>query len=418
MRRAILPLLPDLIRWLGLAWIRRAYRLQVTHGENVPKSGGVLLLPNHVTYADAFFITAACSRPVRFVMDQAFSTHRSIRLFTGIFKTVIIRRDQPREAIHVTINALKNGDVVCLFPEGQLTRTGALCPLRRGFELIARKAGHPLVPMWCDGAWGSIFSFERDRFFKKLPYQLPYPLSIAFGEAIPPENANLESVRRGLMAASAMAIHARFQSPAWLERLPDAPTAGVEGFRSLTGPARRKAWINGHQIGQVNALRRRQPFHALTHDLHLPSLLLTFPSLHRAPVILADAFEASESSVWVGGDALRKAIETSPLSHPISFFDFSQNAIIPLERPGLQHFPCLAIDGTVVAMSMPDPPAESGGDPQSGKKSGTWGKLLPGWYPSDVNGQLALHGPAAPADSLLLPHGIWLDPDGFLANHD
>ena len=153
----------------------------MVNAERIPAKGGALLLPNHVTFADAFFIAAACPRPVSFVMDEAFMAKRPMRFFVSIFDTVTIRRDQPREAIRITIEALKKGDLVCLFPEGQLTRTGTLNELRRGFELIAKKAGHPLIPMWCDGSWGSIFSFERGRFFRKRPYLNPTGLMLAFG---------------------------------------------------------------------------------------------------------------------------------------------------------------------------------------------------------------------------------------------
>ena len=181
----IIRLLPaDFIRVIGVALIRMIYRIRVGHPERLPAKGGVLMLPNHVTYADAFFLSAACPRPIRFVMDEVFMAHRSIRVFTGIFDTMTIRRDQPLEAIREIISALKNGDVVCLFPEGQLTRTGALCPLQRGFELIAKKAGHPLIPMWCDGSWGSIFSFERNRFFRKIPHPREVGMIVAFGKEI------------------------------------------------------------------------------------------------------------------------------------------------------------------------------------------------------------------------------------------
>ena len=186
----------DFIRLTGGALIRWIYRIQLVHPERLPATGGALLLPNHITFADGFFIAAACRKPVRFVMDEAYVARRSVRLFTSIFQTVTIRVNQPREAIRITIEALQSGDLVCLFPEGQLTRTGALNELKRGCELIARKAGHPIIPLWCDGAWGSVFSFERGRFFGKRPYLRRPGIIVALGHVIRPETADLEIVRQ------------------------------------------------------------------------------------------------------------------------------------------------------------------------------------------------------------------------------
>lgn len=87
------------LRVIGVAIVRMIYRIRTVHSGRVPETGGVLLLPNHVTFADAFFISAACHRPVRFVMDEVFLAKRSIRIFTGIFETMTIRRAHPLEAI-------------------------------------------------------------------------------------------------------------------------------------------------------------------------------------------------------------------------------------------------------------------------------------------------------------------------------
>ena len=178
----IIRILPaDFIRLISLAVVRTLYRIKLSGGERIPKTGGVLLLPNHVTFADAFFISAITDRTVRFVMDETFMKNGMIRFAVRLFGAVPIRRDQPLEAIRKTIAALEEGHVVALFPEGQLSRTGGLCELERGFELIARKAKSPIFPVWVDGSWGSIFSFERGKFFRKIPYQIPYGLSIAVG---------------------------------------------------------------------------------------------------------------------------------------------------------------------------------------------------------------------------------------------
>ena len=409
-----------LIRLVGGIMIRAVYRIRTVHPENVPASGGALLLPNHVSFADAFFITSACSRPVRFVMDEAFMASRAVRIFVSIFDTVTIRRDQPREAIRTTIDALKNGDLVCLFPEGQLTRTGTLSELRRGFELIAKKAGHPLIPLWCDGSWGSIFSFERGRFFKKRPYLNPAGLILAFGPEIEPETLHPEVVRQAILIASAAAQTKRFTNPSWGARIPNGNFAAVVRFLQSGESTRRRMWANGYQIGQINALQRHQPFSVLNDSvelLDLPGLLLAFPELFKASVIPSDGFHARPAATWVGGDRLRGQIAHSPVTaEGITFYDFGSDALKPLDLPGVSHFPCLAVEETVIAMSMPDPPKpmpES--EFQPGHKPGSWGKLLPGWHLlTDRAGQLRAHGPAAPDDGLPLPVGCVLDPEGFL----
>jgi len=416
----IIRLLPvHFIRVISEAVIRASYRIRVAHAERLPDKGGVLLLPNHVTYADAFFISAACPRPVRFVMDEAFMEKRSIRVFTSLADTMTIRRDQPLEAIREIIRALQHGDVVCLFPEGQLTRTGTMCVLQRGFELIAKKAGHPLIPMWCDGSWGSIFSFERNRFFRKIPHRLEHGMTLAFGHAIPPKEANLQSVRDGILAASAEAVGQRFLGSGWLTRRPRAKNPAAAAFRLSAAALRRRMWINGHQIAMINALQRRQPFHVLQDDpalTELPGLFVAFPDLFRAFVRIHKTFTGDENATWVGGDVLRGILQATPINAHIVFYDFGTCALNPIEGAGLCHCPCLALNGTVVTMSMPHPPAATDSfAPQHGHKPKSWGKLLPGWHLKHApDGKLHAHGPAAPAAGLPLPAGAFLDEEGFL----
>ena len=385
-------LVVDFIRLIGLAIIRTIYRIRVTGVANVPEKGGVLLLPNHVTFADAFYLTAACPRHVRFVMDETFMANPWIRRFATIFKTVAITRDNPREAIRMTIDALKEGHVVCLFPEGQITRTGTLSSLERGFELIAKRANCPLVPVWVDGSWGSIFSYERGPGFRKRPHQIPHPLNIAFGESIDGEAAGIEAIQQALFKASAAAIARRF----------------ANGNASASA-------INAHQLGQVFALPRHQPFHALSQDSLIDGLMPVFTALaeefgstiQRQPSI-------ETSAIWVGGRALREMLGASDGSS-ITFHDFSAESAAALNLPGVLHLPGLAIDGVIISVSMPNPSQKNGSTMQAGNKPGTWGKLLPGFHLiADENGNLHVHGPAAPAGGFLLPTGTKLDDEGFL----
>jgi acyl-[acyl-carrier-protein]-phospholipid O-acyltransferase/long-chain-fatty-acid--[acyl-carrier-protein] ligase len=354
-------------------------------------------------------------------MDETFMARRSIRWFVTIFDTVAIRRDQPREAIRITIEALKNGDLVCLFPEGQLTRTGALSELRRGFELIAKKADHPLIPIWCDGSWGSIFSFERGRFFRKWPYEFPFRLTVAFGRQISPADGDCERVRHGLLVCSASALDKRFESPGWGRKSPKGCRDALARFRQSGEFERRRFWMNGYQIGQVNALQRRLPFFVLSHDpvpSGIPAVYLTFPDLFGAPISVCDTVAGDHAASWVGGDALRTVLGHTQIVKEIVFYDFGEKALEPIYRAGLEHCPCLAVEGMVIAMSMPHPPKPmDDSEPQSGHKLGTWGKLLPGWYllPTE-DGNLRVYGPAAPEEGLALPAKCHLDAEGFLAS--
>src|ERR1700689_1965087 len=94
----------------------------------------------------------------------------------------------PREMIrslHVASEALREGEIVCIFAEGQITRTGQLLPFRRGLERIMKGVDVPIIPVNLDGVWGIIFSFERGLFLGKMPRRIPYLATVSFGEPMP-----------------------------------------------------------------------------------------------------------------------------------------------------------------------------------------------------------------------------------------
>ncbi|MFY9690703.1 MAG: AMP-binding protein, partial [Candidatus Acidiferrales bacterium] len=109
---------------------------------------------------------------------------------------------RPREMLHAlraASDAIRAGELVCIFAEGQITRIGQMLPFRRGFERIMKGLDAPIIPIHLDGVWGSIFSFDRGRFLWKRPRSIPYPVTISFGKPMPP-NATPFEVRRAVQA--------------------------------------------------------------------------------------------------------------------------------------------------------------------------------------------------------------------------
>ena len=209
----VLYLLPDSLLRL-LLWIatHTLYRLDVEGRENVPARGGALLAPNHVSMADAVFLIASIDRPIRFLMFKGSYDHPLVKPFAKILGVIPIASDQgPREMIHAlrqATEALKNGEVVCIFPEGQMTRIGQMLPFRRGMERIVKGVDVPIIPVNLDGVWGSIFSFAGGKFLWKFPRQIPYPVRVTFGKPLPP-TATAQEVRLAVQDLGAEAFARR-----------------------------------------------------------------------------------------------------------------------------------------------------------------------------------------------------------------
>jgi len=209
----ILYLLPDsLLRLLLWMLTHTLYRLDVAGRERVPARGGALLVPNHVSMADAVFLIASLDRPIRFLMFKGSYEHPLVKPFAKILGVIPIASDQgPREMIHSlreATQALQNGELVCIFPEGQMTRIGQMLPFRRGMERIMKGVDVPIIPVNLDGVWGSIFSFAGGRFLWKLPRHLPYPVRVTFGAPLA-STATSQEARQAVQDLSAEAFERR-----------------------------------------------------------------------------------------------------------------------------------------------------------------------------------------------------------------
>ena len=166
--------------------------------ENLP-AGGFLLVPNHITWVDALILQLACPRPIRYVIDQEYYQKRMLHPILRAIGCIPISKRQSHAAVRAAAEKIAEGEIVCVFPEGELERSGTLLRLQRGYEVIARHAKAQVVPVWLDQLWGSIFSFQGGRFFTKWPKRIPYPVTVAFGEPLAPNAADVATVREELL---------------------------------------------------------------------------------------------------------------------------------------------------------------------------------------------------------------------------
>jgi acyl-[acyl-carrier-protein]-phospholipid O-acyltransferase/long-chain-fatty-acid--[acyl-carrier-protein] ligase len=188
------------------------YRLQVRGAENLPKRGPALLVCNHISFVDPFLIGACTQRFIRFLMYRLFYETPGIHWLAKRMGAIPVSgEDAPRqlaESLQEAQAKLRDGDLVCVFAEGSITRTGNLLPFRRAFADLTRGSTVPIIPVHLDRVWGNILSFERGRFCFRWPRRIPYPVTVSFGPALPADSSAFE-VRQAVMNLSAEAFARR-----------------------------------------------------------------------------------------------------------------------------------------------------------------------------------------------------------------
>src|SRR5436190_8466190 len=183
---------------IGMPLVRCFYRVSAVGLENLP-AGGFLLVPNHITWVDALILQLACPRPIRYVIDQEYYHKRILHPILRTIGCIPISKRQSHAAVRAAAEKIAEGEIECVFPEGELERSGTLLHLQRGYEVIARHAKAPVVPVWLDQLWGSIFSFQGGKFFRKFPKRIRYPVTVAFGKPLDAKEADVATAREELL---------------------------------------------------------------------------------------------------------------------------------------------------------------------------------------------------------------------------
>ena len=204
----IYTLVPEfLMRFIVWMLIHSVYRLEKAGLEKIPDEGAALIVCNHVSFVDALVISAACHRPIRFVMD-----HRIFKLpvLSFVFRTsraipIASAKEDPammERAFAEVAQALREGDLVAIFPEGRITDTGELYPFRPGITRILEATPVPVVPIALRGLWGSFFSREGGAAMSRPARFVPFRrIALAVGDQVPAAAA-----APGLLQARVLAL--------------------------------------------------------------------------------------------------------------------------------------------------------------------------------------------------------------------
>ena len=198
----IFSLVPEFfLRFVAWIYVTLFYRLHITGvEENVPDEGAALLVCNHVSYMDPLAISAAVPRPIRFVMYYKIFNVPGMNWVFRAYSAIPIAgsKEDPavmQAAFDEVDAALAAGELVCIFPEGALTKDGEIAAFKSGVEKILARRPVPVVPMALTGLWNSMWSKRDSRLGRlRVPRRLFAAISVIASKPVPGETATAESL--------------------------------------------------------------------------------------------------------------------------------------------------------------------------------------------------------------------------------
>ena len=182
------------------------YRKRIVGLENLPKTGGAVVLSNHMSWIDGILILWMLPRNVRFVVDGGNFSGPVMRYLASAFDTILMMPNPKSigRSLKEARQGLIDGEVIGIFPEGTLSRTGQLQGFKPGVKKILKKTDAAVVPMFLEGMWGSLFSFSEGKFFFKRPQFFRRNLTLHIGKPLE-STASLDEMRSAVSKLSAEA---------------------------------------------------------------------------------------------------------------------------------------------------------------------------------------------------------------------
>ena len=191
------------------------YRKQVVGIENLPKEQGCVVVSNHVSWIDGVLLLWMLPRNVRFVVDGGNFTNPIFKFLASSFGTIMMSANPKSigRALKTGRQGVQDGDLIGIFPEGTLTRTGQLQTFKPGYKKILKGTDGCIVPVYMEGMWGSIFSHSGGKLFFKWPDKFRRRLTLHIGKPVEADTP-IAHVRSKVLALGAEAtIHNRREFP-------------------------------------------------------------------------------------------------------------------------------------------------------------------------------------------------------------
>jgi 1-acyl-sn-glycerol-3-phosphate acyltransferase len=183
--------------------IRLIYRCEFKGFEkNMPKKGGAIVVSNHVSYMDGAVLTTASPRRMRFVIDEEIYRTPGVHYFMSMDRAIPIspNKDSVKRALRQISDGLEAGDLIMIFPEGQLTYTGYMIRFKLGIEWILKENKYPVIPVCLIGLWGSIFSRKYiGQKYWWVPKTFRRKVKAICGKKIPADQASVNRLQKEIM---------------------------------------------------------------------------------------------------------------------------------------------------------------------------------------------------------------------------
>ncbi|MCZ6829927.1 MAG: acyl-[ACP]--phospholipid O-acyltransferase [Gammaproteobacteria bacterium] len=312
----------SLVRIIATAILKRRYRVEVVGFENLPQSGATLVLGNHISWIDWALVQIACPRPIRFVMLRRIYETWYLKPFFKAFGVVPIAAGQSKDSLETIRQLLQAGEMVCLFPEGAISRNGHLGKFHSGYQrAVEGLENGVIIPFYLRGLWGSRLSRADEGLQEARAPSVRRDLIVAFGKPLPlqtpPEQLKQKVFDLSISAWDVYCSGLDNIPLAWLRTARRAPNKVCSVDSSGTRLSNRQMVAAVTCFSKAMKLKRKYQNVGLVLPASGAAAIATMATLLRGKTVVHLNYTA-------GGEAVRAAIASAGITQVYTSRQFEQ----------------------------------------------------------------------------------------------